>query len=100
MEFSTQTDLSTIKSDNIKLGIRAEFIALKTHKTKSPEDKNSVQVKIQRVDDYGNYQIVTAHTGQHIIKVKCKRMVEISGNTAWLKFPEARCCVYANEELI
>ena len=100
VEFLTQTDLSTVKSDNIKLGIRAEFIALKTHKTKRPLDKNIVQVNIQRVDDYGNYQIVTAHTGQHTIKVKCKRTVEVSGNTAWLKFPEARCCIYANEELI
>ena len=94
-EFLTQTDLSYVKSDNIKLGIRAEFIELKTRKT-----KNALPVNIQRVDDYGNYQLVVAHSGQHAIKVKLKREVAVSGDRAWLKFPEARCCVYANEELI
>ena len=94
-EFATETDLSKASTDNIKLGIRSEFIELATRKT-----KNAIQVDIQRVDDFGNFQLVSAHTGQNPIKVKVKRDVAVPGDKAWLKFPVDRCCVYADEELV
>ena len=90
-EFLTQTDLSC-ESDNINLNSRGIY-RIETRV------KNALPVNIS-VDDYGNYQLVVAHSGQHAIKVKLKREVAVSGDRAWLKFPEARCCVYANEELI
>ena len=94
-QFATETDLSKAGTDNIKLGIRSEFIELAARKT-----KNAIQVDIQRVDDFGNFQLVSAHTGQNAIKVKVKREVAVPGDKAWLKFPEDRCCVYADEELV
>ena len=95
VEFTTETDLSKTSTDNIKLGIRSEFIGLAAKKT-----KNAIQVDIQRVDDFGNFQLVLAHTGHNAIKVKVKREVAVPGDKAWLKFPKRRCCVYADEALL
>ena len=95
VEFTTETDLSKTSTDNIKLGIRSEFIELAAKKT-----KNAIQVDIQRVDDFGNFQLVSAHTGHNAIKVKVKREVAVPGDKAWLKFPKRRCCVYADEALL
>ena len=52
------------------------------------------------VDDFGNYQLVSAHNGGQAIKVKVKRETPVPGDKAWLKFPEKRCCVYADEVLV
>ena len=68
--FATETDLSKTGTENIKLGIRSEFIELATKKT-----KNAIQVKV-------------------------KREVAVPGDKAWLKFPKSRCCVYADETLV
>jgi glycerol transport system ATP-binding protein len=57
-------------------------------------------VKIQRVDDFGNYQLISAYTGVVSVKVKVKREIAVPSEEAWLKFPSSRCCVYADEELI
>lgn len=53
LEFATETDLSKTGTENIKLRIRSEYIELATKKT-----KNAIQVDIQRVDDFGNFQLV------------------------------------------
>ena len=95
VEFATDTDLGTIKTANVKLGIRSEFIELSAAKV-----KNGLQVDIERVDDFGNYQLVSAHNGGQAIKVKVKRETPVPGDKAWLKFPEKRCCVYADEVLV
>ena len=94
-KFSTETDLSKITTKNVRLGIRAEFIELV-----SSTSKNAIKVKIQRVDDFGNYQLISAYTGVVSVKVKVKREIAVPSEEAWLKFPSSRCCVYADEELI
>ena len=72
-----------------------EIIELATKKT-----KNAIQVDIQRVDDFGNFQLVSAHTGHNAIKAKVKREVAVPGDKVWLKFPKRRFCVYADEALL
>ena len=54
-KFSAETVLTKIITRNVKLGIRAEFIELVPRKS-----KNVVKVKIQRVDDFGNYHLISA----------------------------------------
>ena len=93
--FSTDTDLSKIKSKNIKLGIRSEFVEL--------HDKhidNCISVKIDKVDDFGNFQLVSAMHGENAIKAKVKRDFAVPAGEAWMKFPVDRCCVYSNEVLV
>ena len=95
MSFSTDTDLSKIKSKNIKLGIRSEFVEL--------HDKhidNCISVKIDKVDDFGNFQLVSAMHGENAIKAKVKRDFAVPAGEAWMKFPVDRCCVYSNEVLV
>ena len=95
IEFSTKTDLSAVETGNIKLGIRSEFIELSNRKM-----QNSLPADIRRVDDCGNYQLVTAIAGDKSIKVKVKREVQVRSGKIWLAFPETRCCVYADEALL
>lgn len=94
-EFSTNSDLDGVKSTNVKLGIRSEFI-----KFASKKEANGIQVDIERIDDLGNYQVVTAHAGDAIIKAKVKHEAAIPSARAWLTFPAERCCVYVDEVLV
>tara|TARA_B100001059_G_scaffold169154_1_gene168976 strand:- start:258 stop:1331 length:1074 start_codon:yes stop_codon:yes gene_type:complete len=93
--FSTDTDLSKVKSKNIKLGIRSEFVELNDKK-----NKNCISVEIDRVDDFGNFQLVSARQGKSSIKAKVNRDISVPSGQAWMKFPEKRCCVYSNEVLV
>lgn len=94
-QFTTETNLTKIKSKNVKLGIRSEFIELATRST-----KNAIKAKIRRVDDYGNFLLISALDGENSIKVKVKRDVAVPGEEAWFSFPSAKCCVYENEVLV
>ena len=94
-QFTTETNLTKIKSKNVKLGIRSEFIELATRST-----KNAIKAKIKRVDDYGNFLLISALDGENSIKVKVKRDVAVPGEEAWFSFPSAKCCVYENEVLV
>ena len=93
--FSTDTDLSKIKSKNIKLGIRSEFVELH-----NKHIDNCISVKIDKVDDFGNFQLVSAMHGENAIKAKVKRDFAVPAGEAWMKFPVDRCCVYSNEVLV
>ena len=94
-KFETETDLSRVRSKNIKLGIRSEFVEL-THESGS----NRISVNIERVDDFGNFLMVSAKYGENTIKAKVKRDVAIPAGHAWLRFIEKRCCVYSDELII
>ncbi len=94
-EFATETDLGDVKSANVKLGIRSEFIEFSSQKA-----ANSIQVDIERVVDFGNYRLVTARAGEVIIKAKAKREAALPSDKAWLTFPAERCCVYVDEVLV
>ena len=92
---NTKTDLSKVKTGNIKLGIRAEFITLARRRT-----PNAVEALIERVEDLGNYRLVTARADDTTIKIKVKREEELPAEKAWVVFPAERCCVYADERLV
>ena len=94
-KFNTKTDLSNVKSKNLKLGIRAEYLTLSRKKT-----ANSLQADISRVEDFGNYQLITTQVDKVTIKIKVKREAEIPDGTVWVVFPADKCCVYANEKLV
>lgn len=93
--FSTETDLTSIRSSNVKLGVRSEFIELSTRKI-----ANSLLVDIIRLDDFGNYKLITATANQTTIKVKVEREKDVNSDQTWLVLPPSRCCIYADETLI
>jgi glycerol transport system ATP-binding protein len=94
-KFATKTDLSKVKSTNVKLGIRAEYLTLSRKKT-----ANSLQADVSRIEDFGNYRLVTTQVDDMTIKVKVKREADIPDGSVWVVFPAERCCVYVDETLV
>jgi len=94
-KFRTEASLGNVRSSNLKLGIRPEMVALA-----SRGSPNSFETKIQRVEDFGNYKVVTARAQHMTIKVKTKHEEELPTSELWLQFPPESCCIYEDEQLI
>ena len=84
-----------LKNNNIKLGIRSEFV-----KVAKDESENLVEVNIQKIEDFGNFKLLTTRMGQLTIKSKINREIEIANDKVKLHFPPEKCCVYQNNKLI
>jgi glycerol transport system ATP-binding protein len=89
------TDLSTIKQKNLKLGIRSEFIEIA-----KDQKENLITATVEKVEDLGNYKLLTAKIGKLVIKSKIKREIEVSSEKVELHIPHDKCCIYENERLI
>jgi len=90
-----EKDLDQINSEQLKVGIRSEFIKL----SNKPEE-NSILVKIKTNEDFGNYKLLTCEFDDHEIKVKIKRDQSIPTEKPYLILPKNRLCLYENEKLI
>ena len=88
-------NLDQIKSEQLKVGIRSEFIEL----SDKPQE-NSILVKIKTNEDFGNYILLTCEFDDFEIKVKIKRDQSIPSETPYLILPKSRLCLYENEKLI
>ena len=91
----TNTNLSNLKNKNVKLGIRSEFIKIAKN-----QSENLVDVNVEKVEDLGNYKLITATMGNLTIKSKVNRETEISGQNVQLYIPPEKCCVYEENKLI
>ena len=85
----------TCKDKRIKLGIRSEFIKIADNQT-----ENLLSVEVEKVEDLGNYKLLTAKMGKLIIKSKINRETEVASSNVKLHIPAEKCCVYENEKLI
>jgi len=95
IKIKTSTNLSKVKNKNIKLGIRSEFIDLA-----DKEGNNTVKAKVQKVEDFGNFKLLTATMKNFTIKSKIEREKPISNDEVNLYIPAEKCCVYEDEKLI
>ena len=77
------------------MGIRSEFIKIANDQT-----ENSLNVDVDKVEDLGNYKLLTAKMGNLIIKSKINRETEVPSSNVRLHIPAEKCCVYENEKLI
>ena len=91
----TNTDLSKIKNKKIKLGIRSEYIKLAEN-----QKNNVLPATLDKVEDLGNYKLLTAKVGSLVVKSKIKSEIEVPSNKIILHIPAERCSVYENEKLI
>ena len=91
----TTTNLSNIKSKKIKLGIRSEFIEIADN-----QKDNIIDVNLDKVEDLGNYTLLTTKMGNLTIKSKINRDTEVPTNNLRLHIPAEKCCVYENERII
>jgi glycerol transport system ATP-binding protein len=55
---------------------------------------------VQRVEDMGNYKLVTAVFEGHVIKVKVERDIAVPADRVELQLPAENCCVYAADILV
>ena len=95
LEINTKTDLSKIKNKKVKLGIRSEFI-----KIANDQKENVIDVKVSRVEDFGNFKLITGKIGEFEIKSKVERETPISLENLKLFLPAEKCCVYSEERLV
>ena len=91
----TTTDLTKLKDKNIKLGIRSEYIKLAEN-----QKDNVLAATVDKVEDLGNYKLLTAKVGNLTIKSKINREIEVPSDSVKLHIPADRCCVYEDEKLI
>ena len=95
LEIKTETDLSKLKNKAVKLGIRSEFI-----KIANDQKENVIDVKVSRVEDFGNFKLITAKVGGFEIKSKVEREIPISSEKLSLFLPAEKCCIYSDEKLV
>ena len=91
----TRTNVSNLKTKNIKLGIRSEFIKIAQN-----QNENLINVNVEKVEDLGNYKLITAKMGNFTIKSKVTRETEIPNQNVKLHIPAEKCGVYEDNKLI
>ena len=85
----------TVPPGRIELGIRPEFVEL--HEAPGAD---TLPARIARVEDLGNFKLVTARLGQHEVKVKVADGREVPAETAHLGFPPRWTRLYADGRLV
>ena len=85
---------SEVKSLRINTGsIKESFVVEK-------EGENTIKASLTRVEDFGNFKLLTANMDNFVIKSKVDRELPISIGDINLYIPPEKCCVYENEKLI
>jgi glycerol transport system ATP-binding protein len=79
----------------LALGIRPEFLQCGAG-TKA----GGIPVDIKVVDDLGNFKIVTAKLGDHLVKAKLSEDAELQPGVGWLYFPPSQTKLYANSRMV
>jgi glycerol transport system ATP-binding protein len=79
----------------ITLGIRPEFVELAP-----PGTPGTVPSVIERVEDLGNYKIVSARLGQQLIMAKVGEDETVASNTVHLRFPAQWTRLYADDRAV
>ena len=84
-----------VPNTRLELGIRPEFVEVAV-----TEGETTLPAQVERVEDLGNYKLVTARLGPHLLKAKLDEDAQSPGETAHLAFAPARTLLYADDRLI
>jgi glycerol transport system ATP-binding protein len=95
VKIKTNTDLSNLKNKKVKLGIRSEFIDIA-----DKPSENTIKVKINKVEDFGNFKLLTSLLENKTIKSKIDRDKPVSEGDVNLYIPPEKCCIYDDEKLV
>jgi glycerol transport system ATP-binding protein len=88
--------LKRLKSNNIKIGIRPEFIELS-----ATASDDTYQAEILDMEDLGTYKIITVQLGQQEMKVRMNEEFEGAiGSRTHLSFPQQWLKLYVDEFLV
>ena len=83
------------KSDNLKLGIRPEFVELSA--TASP---NSFAATIESVEHLGSYQLVAVRFAGLEMQVRVSEKMQLSDEEVYVNFPSQWLKLYIDEYLV
>ncbi len=89
-EIKLNRTYKNITSDNIKLGIRPEFIKLS-------DDENDIKIDIYRIEDVAHHQIVRAKLNGTHLSIIVKEDVKIDKNMTYMKFDIDEVNIYQDE---
>lgn len=84
--------VSRAKSDNVKLGIRPEFVEV--FATAKPD---TLAVHNQHVQDLGTYAILTFSLNQQTFKARLSEDHPPLGETVHVRFPDDKLSLYVDE---
>jgi len=79
----------------MKLGIRPVYLEL--HRA---ETADAFPVTVTKMEDLGNYKIVTASFGSHNLRINLPESESAATGEAWVSFPKDHIRLYADERLI
>lgn len=84
--------LSDVETDNIKLGIRPEFI----HVWES-QHPDAYPAKVTHIEDLGTYKIVSLTLGDQHLKARLQEDQKVPNDVAYISFPEQWLMLYLDE---
>lgn len=87
--------LEKVSSDNLKVGIRPEFLQLS-----AVEHPESLPGTVEHTEDLGTYKIVTVRVGEQLLKVRLGEDQNPPTQQAWVTFPNQWLKVYVDEYLL
>ena len=91
-----QTVLSQVTTPGeLAIGIRPEFLTYSA--TPSP---TAISAEIQRIEDLGNFKIVTAQLGGQIVKAKVNEDTQVATGQGWLTFTPLRTRLYLDGKAV
>ncbi len=80
---------------DLTLGIRPEFLGC----SNAPMP-GALAATLERVDDLGNYKLVTARLGQHTLRAKLSEDSPVRPGPGWLSFPGSSTKLYADGRIV
>jgi glycerol transport system ATP-binding protein len=89
--------LDTLKhaSGTLTLGIRPEFV-----RVVNDGEPGAVKANVLRVQQLGNYQLVTAQCDGHTFRAKLEPHLRVGDGAVWLKLAAAQTVFFSNDERI
>ena len=79
---------------------RSNWDIISLCKSRSNQNENLLNVDVDKVEDLGNYKLLTAKMGSLTIKSKINRETEVPSSNVKLHIPAEKCCVYEDEKLV
>jgi len=79
----------------LELGIRPEFVRYRASAVKGFH-----KADITGIEDLGNYKIVTARLGGHMVKAKVSEDMRVAAGAGWLAFPPERTRLYLDGDVL
>lgn len=87
--------LSNTNSDNIKIGIRPEFVHVSDQVI-----EGGFECTVLHVEDLGTYKVLTLNLGAQKIKARIDEDHPVPVDTAYISFPEQWLKLYVDEYLV